>query len=650
MHNYLCLLLCVLFYFPSSAQTGSWYPLDFTQRDISPSDTTLSPAQLSLAFLNTVKINDSCSGFRVSSEGLILTNKHCIRDFITTSNLPDSGFWASGSNQEIALPRFKVSFQLEQKDISSIVLNGLSPAMSEAVRQQRIENNKLQYLLQYPKTPGLQLDIVSSRENTRFYLHKSLVIRNVNLVGLAGNHQEKEYQYQWPRPSLDFALLRVRPDPEITKTLLSFDPLTLAGQMPKAPTPLFASGFPVFSDFNHSSLSFQVLVLEELEERILIDSLLLQKLQRLGVNLEDFAAIKAGLDHRKSQLKGLLNYDASDLIQEKENKSLLKQENTEQALFLRKKLDQAAQQLRRQSKIRNYAQIPYAELPLMRKVEILSSIIKTQRPNTPIDLEYYQDKLPAALRFMSSIQSSRSLSDEQALFTAASEVFFSQAKADRLPSEIKDLISVFQKDYGALSETIFSESILIDQSRLEGLAEKDLSATLQQIQEDIGFRFFRGILRVNRNQIQLPYRKAETAYKNAKEAYFKALSSTAGEEITIDADGSLRISSGSLLIDQGFTFLPVEAFGKKWSEDLQKMPNTFQNNLHVLTGSSGSPILNSDAQVIGIHLERLETSSASDWVYKADRQRNSAISCVFIQSYLNAFPEGQSLLKEMNKK
>ena len=76
-----------------------------------------------------VSINDGmCTGFMVSKEGLMMTNHHCVLEYITDNSIKyntdyiNNGFWAIDKRQELYNPNLKVSFLVRvEEDRKSVV-------------------------------------------------------------------------------------------------------------------------------------------------------------------------------------------------------------------------------------------------------------------------------------------------------------------------------------------------------------------------------------------------------------------------------------------------------------------------------------------------------------------------------------------------
>ena len=167
-----------------------------------------------------------CSASLVSATGLVLTNHHCARSFVTqvsedNENLLDSGFYAATIDEERPLEDFHADQLIEIVDVTgeiqgavdaaegaqaqSAVRDSLTDAVAERIKEER-----------GGEEAGLQVEVVSfynggmySAYVFRRYEDAKLVMAPELQIGYFGGDPDN---FTYPRYSLDFAFLRLYGD------------------------------------------------------------------------------------------------------------------------------------------------------------------------------------------------------------------------------------------------------------------------------------------------------------------------------------------------------------------------------------------------------------------------------------------------------
>lgn len=172
-----------------------------------------------------VSINDGmCTGFIVSNEGLMMTNHHCVLQYITDNSIKyntdyvQNGFWAIDKRQELYNPNLKVSFLVRVEDVTQKVLLKLDNTLSDTEREERI--NQITEQIIKDATEGTYYNAVVKEfyNGNEFYLFIYETYRDVRLVGAPpiaiGNFGADTDNWLWPRHNADFAFLRIYMSPE----------------------------------------------------------------------------------------------------------------------------------------------------------------------------------------------------------------------------------------------------------------------------------------------------------------------------------------------------------------------------------------------------------------------------------------------------
>jgi Peptidase S46 len=168
--------------------------------------------------LSSVRLNDGGSGSFVSGNGLLLTNHHVARGQLQKNSTPEhdyiaNGFYAETPDQEMKSPDLEVNVLESYENVTSQVKAVLKSAMSDAealkARQAaiaKIENDSL-------KATGLRSDVVMLYQGGEYWLYRYKKYNDVRLV-FAPEQQAAFFggdpdNFTYPRYDLDMAIFRV---------------------------------------------------------------------------------------------------------------------------------------------------------------------------------------------------------------------------------------------------------------------------------------------------------------------------------------------------------------------------------------------------------------------------------------------------------
>jgi hypothetical protein len=184
--------------------------------------------------LSSVRLNDGGSGSFVSPSGLLLTNHHVARGQLQKNSTPEhdyikNGFYARTSAEELKSPDLEVNVLVSMENVTAQVARAIKPGATEkdalTARKAitaRIENDSL-------KQTGLRSDVVTLYQGGGYWLYRYKKYNDVRLV-FAPEQQAAFFggdpdNFTYPRYDLDMALFRVYEDgrPLVTKDYLKFN-------------------------------------------------------------------------------------------------------------------------------------------------------------------------------------------------------------------------------------------------------------------------------------------------------------------------------------------------------------------------------------------------------------------------------------------
>lgn len=170
------------------------------------------------------RLENGCTGSFVSPDGLVLTNHHCAMQCLselssTSANYVDDGFNAATREGEKKCPTQMVSVLVEMEDVTAKVngaTTGLPDAQANQARKQELskleaactENSK-----KNRSTGPLACESVTLYQGGQYFLYKYRRYDDVRLA-FAPHHSIAAFggdpdNFNFPRWSLDFSLMRV---------------------------------------------------------------------------------------------------------------------------------------------------------------------------------------------------------------------------------------------------------------------------------------------------------------------------------------------------------------------------------------------------------------------------------------------------------
>jgi len=168
-------------------------------------------------------MDGGCTGEIVSSQGLLLTNHHCGYGMIQThstleNNYLKDGFWAMSREEELPNPGLSVSFLIKIEDVTGQVLAGVKPEMSESERTETINSARRSIEDAASEGNGYRASVSSFYGGNYFYLLLYERYTDVRLVGAPpssiGSFGDDTDNWEWPRHTGDFSMFRVYSGPD----------------------------------------------------------------------------------------------------------------------------------------------------------------------------------------------------------------------------------------------------------------------------------------------------------------------------------------------------------------------------------------------------------------------------------------------------
>lgn len=167
--------------------------------------------------LSALQFGNGCSGAFVSADGLIMTNHHCARDMMVSSekegeDLLKTGFYAENFENERKIPGLFVDRLELMEDVTSEIMS-VANSVSDNQEKIKLVGEKIKEIEDsYSAETGLVCQVVSLYNGTKYTLHGYKRFNDIRLV-MAPEFQIASTGWDWdnftyPRYELDFMFFR----------------------------------------------------------------------------------------------------------------------------------------------------------------------------------------------------------------------------------------------------------------------------------------------------------------------------------------------------------------------------------------------------------------------------------------------------------
>jgi hypothetical protein len=618
----------------------------------------ITDAWLKKVQLASVRFNNGGSGSFVSSDGLVMTNHHIAQDTLQkiSNEKKDyfkDGFYAPTRDAEAKSPDLELNVLENIEDVSSRVNGAVKPGMSDAAANAARSREINAISEEATRRTGLRADVVPLYQGGLYNLYLYKKYTDVRLV-FAPEFQIAFFggdpdNFEYPRYDLDVAFFRVYENGQPLKTSNYFKwspagakdgELTFVSGNPGSTSRLdTVAHLEYLRDFGFPLL----LTYLEHERKLLQDYGALGEEQKRR-SLEDLFSIENSLKARKGGLEGL------------QNKALMaKKVEAENAL--RKSIAADPQK-----------QVAYGGAwdAIAAERKALPSYEKQRRFISGawgIDTQYFT--LARTLVRLAT-ESAKPNSERLAGYTDASRAslelsLFSPAPIydDFEKIKLADSLAFMRDELGADNPTV--QKVLAGKTPEARAAELIEGTKLR----DVGFRkqlAAGGVPAIeSSNDPMIVLARSVDAEARALQKRYddevvgvertnyariaKALFDTQGTKLYPDATFTLRLSYGPVkgYKDNGKIIAPFTTFDglykhsaehgnkypyelpERWTAKKQALslttPFNFVSTADIIGGNSGSPVINKNAEIVGLIFDGNIQSLAGDFVYEESQNR-----------------------------
>jgi hypothetical protein len=630
--------------------------------------------------LASVRLNDGGSGSFVSPHGLLLTNHHVARGQLQKNstaahNYIDDGFYAATPAEEMKSPDLEVNVLMSMEDVTPRVQNALKGAKTPEEEFSARRSTIAGIERESQEKTGLRSDVVTLYQGGEYWLYRYKKYTDVRLV-FAPEQQAAFFggdpdNFTFPRYDLDMALFRVYENdrPIDSKDFLKWNPKGAADE-----ELVFVSGHPGTTQRLDTMAQL-------IHQRDVVQPALLKLYQRRISVLKEYSA--QGAEQAREAGSRIFSFENALKVTDGEYKGLKDPEvmgakQKEEDAFRAKVIANpewkaawggawdAIAEAEKKAASRSKDQFFHgldSDLANL-ATSIVQYVAEVKKPDGE-RLPGLHDAQLESLRFRLFSPAPVYPRMEIARITGALQLDIEGAGPD--DPFVKAVLG--GKAPGEVAAALVNGSKLADPAVRKQLVEGGAAAV--EASTDPMIVLARKLDPMRRELIKWTQDNVESAEQQAGEQLGKARFAVFGKTTYPDATFTLRLSYGQVkgypmngtkapskttfygLYDRAYGFDLKFPFNlpSRYAEGKQKLdlstPLDFATTNDVIGGNSGSPVINRQAEIVGLIFDGNIESLVGDFVYNGEANRSIAVHTGGMTEALRKLYNANALVDEL---
>jgi len=619
-----------------------------------------------------------CSGAWISSEGLFVTNHHCLFGVLQEHATPENdvitnGFLARTREAELRSRTVRITIPRRFADVSAEVLAAVPKNASDAQRYEVIEKKSNEIVAACEKQPGSRCRVAAHDGGLQFVLQEMTEIADVRLVyappRAVGEFGGEIDNWMWPRHTGDFAIGRAYVDGKPFRPEFFF-PLATKGVQPN--DFVMVLGYP--------GITYRALTAAEMEERhawfasrasVYRDWIRILEESTKGSSEGEIAvaATVKSLANRQKNGEGQLAGFKRGNILEKQREServvldWARENKRTAAIAAWEGLGAMAAEMTKTAdrdflldhiRMTPSSLGPAGPKALIFAVAIARNAIERPKPDADRDPVFMERQIARVRAQLERDQKAFHAPADKALLSD----FLRRAKAVQIPA--LDRIASIDDLYANTKLLELAERLkMLDETPAQLHARKDPLV-------ELGFA-------LNAEVDTLVERKNrwEGTISRLRPEWRRAVIAHAGKPVAPDANATLRVSFAHVkgyaprdgvfytpqtnlrgVIDKHTDAEPfdVPAAVLAAAPDDLDLPVNFLADADTTGGNSGSPVVNGRGELVGVNFDRVWENVANDFAYNPDVARNVSADVRYLLWMLRDVAKATELLEELERK
>ncbi|MBP9019301.1 MAG: S46 family peptidase [Bacteroidales bacterium] len=654
-----------------------------------------------------VALDFGCTGSIISDKGLLITNHHCAYSDIHALSTPEKnyledGYWAMNQSQEIPIKGKSVFFLRKVTDVTDEIKQ-----ISDSLKKNNIPGGmrKITSIIEtkHSKKSGMETSCNSMWRGSKYYMFYYEVYTDIRFVGappvsVAAFGGETD-NWEWPQHKGDFALYRVYGNKDGKPAPYSVNNVPIS---PKKVLPISTKGikdgdFTMIMGFpgrtNRYSSSFSIHEKEKVTNPISVKIMrekldILNKWMKSDPNIRlKYADYYFGISNLQEMLEGeVINFrrfGVEKIFQEREKElqQWIDSDSQRQAKWgdLLQKLSTRYNETEEIIRIKKYYQNTlvggYGLIAIANKAGSLNNSSNRDNIDT---LKVGQREYVNFIKDIEEIYQECDMRAEHEMLKYTLKTFVDNVPPLYRGDYINGLAKQFNNDGEAMADYIFSNSIFTNPEKFRQIVKNDQPVSvfgedpLNLMSKSIGVRpFNEAISKICKGESidQLEAEYGRVMYQmNLDKGRNQYPDANSTMRLTYGTVGPLDPSDGihckSQTTTQGlwdkynpdnydFNIKPrMLGFleSKDWGNYCEKgkMFIDFLTNNDITGGNSGSPVMNSKGEIIGLAFDGNKESLASDAYFHPQMNKCVNVDIRYVLWIIDKYAGAGYLIDEMH--
>jgi hypothetical protein len=654
-----------------------------------------------------VALDFGCTGSIISDKGLLITNHHCAYSDIHALSTPEKnyledGYWAMNQSQEIPIKGKSVFFLRKVTDVTDEIKQ-----ISDSLKKNNIPGGmrKITSIIEtkHSKQSGMETSCNSMWRGSKYYMFYYEVYTDIRFVGappvsVAAFGGETD-NWEWPQHKGDFALYRVYGNKDGKPAPYSVNNVPIS---PKKVLPISTKGikdgdFTMIMGFpgrtNRYSSSFSIHEKEKVTNPISVKIMrekldILNKWMKSDPNIRlKYADYYFGISNLQEMLEGeVINFrrfGVEKIFQEREKElqQWIDSDSQRQAKWgdLLQKLSTRYNETEEIIRIKKYYQNTlvggYGLIAIANKAGSLNNSSNRDNLDT---LKVGQREYVNFIKDIEEIYQECDMRAEHEMLKYTLKTFLDNVPPLYRGDYINGLAKQFNNDGEAMADYIFSNSIFTNPEKFRQIVKNDQPVSvfgedpLNLMSKSIGVRpFNEAISKICKGESidQLEAEYGRVMYQmNLDKSRNQYPDANSTMRLTYGTVGPLDPSDGihckSQTTTQGlwdkynpdnydFNIKPrMLGFleSKDWGNYCEKgkMFIDFLTNNDITGGNSGSPVMNSKGEIIGLAFDGNKESLASDAYFHPQMNKCVNVDIRYVLWIIDKYAGAGYLIDEMH--
>lgn len=645
----------------------------------------------------------SCTSELVSSEGLLLTNHHCGYGEIQSHSSVEhdylkNGFWAMTREEELPNPGKTVSFVIRIEDVTDQIAPKLQDGVSGMVLDRTVDNLSKDIVKKATEGTNYEAFVRSFFNGNKFYLVVLETYRDVRLVGAPpesiGKFGADTDNWMWPRHTGDFSIFRVYTAPDGSPADYSPDNVPLK---PKYYLPVslkgydmgsfaMVMGYPGSTDRYMTSFEVNEILSIEHPNRIKIRGI------KQDIMLKDMQADEKVRIQYASKYSRSTNYWKYSIGQSEGLKRLnVVQRKQETEAAFTKWLNETPERKAKYGNVlsmieegvagrKEYSNArQYAFEAMYQGMEVVTfayqfSALHNLLQELPDNRDSIMKVADALEKRVDNFYKDYNLPTDKKIFRAMLELFYNDVPVQYQPDNFAVIRSKYKGNLDKYTDMFYSKSIFPYREKLEAFLA---NPSLKVMDKDPAFQAATSMI----NSIRADYQAAgkfDAMVDQGRKLWMEGLMEMMPDKkFYPDANSTLRLTYGTVGDYQprdavrysyyttlsgvmekedpnNWEFVVSDRLKKLYKDKDYgrygvngELPVCFTTNNDITGGNSGSPVMNSKGELIGIAFDGNWEAMSGDIAFEPELQKCINVDIRYVLFVIDKYAGAGHLVDEM---